>query len=116
MPWEEISVDIPTFYKSYSDLSSLASALGDVPEQSLSNFDNAPVNKTILAVYNNPANAPISGSIRGYVSTYKTSGKYYQKYFDCASNATYTRGRGGSDETWGVLIPTIHFAKVQKIF
>ena len=50
-----------------------------------SDFDNAPVNQTVLVAATSPANAPITGVLRGYLTTKDSNSGYkMQLYMECS--------------------------------
>ena len=65
-------------------MSDLASVLGVTGEYK-SDFDNAPVNQTVLVAATSPANAPITGVLRGYLTTKDSNSGYkMQLYMECS--------------------------------
>ena len=91
-----------------SGLKSLLGVTGEYEED----FNNAPVNRTVFVAASSPANAPISGMLRGFLTTKKLYSYILQTYTECGtsinhSNETYQRTKSG--DTWSDWVRVDNF-------
>lgn len=108
--WKEISIDIPSFYKSYSDLAALASALEVAQLKTQNDYTNIDsvhgnVNVNVAFTSTETQSAWESPSRYGVLLCRKTGGKYEVQLYFAHGGAGYGAPkmlyRTWSGESWG---------------
>lgn len=89
--------------KGMMGMSDLASVLGEVKSETITDFDLAPLNRLIFVIGTNVQHAPYQGNVRGYSVRWLVSGYLFQILYDSQNDTIYYRGKSG---TWKLVTTT----------